>query len=92
MTGTNGGTDAAPHAEAPFGDAEHGDGLSIGVRRGDPTPEELAALTAVVSDAYAREAADAVASDPPGMSAWAVSQRTLRMPLRRELGWSRSAW
>ncbi|WP_375384712.1 acyl-CoA carboxylase subunit epsilon [uncultured Microbacterium sp.] len=87
MTVTTMGMDAAPAAD----ETPSADELSIGVRRGDPTPEELAALTAVVSDAYAREAAAAVADDSRGMSAWGVSQRALRAPLRRELGWSRSA-
>lgn len=65
------------------------DTVAIDVRRGSPTPEELAALIGVVSEAYAREAADAVADDVTRRSAWSVSQRALREPLRRELGWGR---
>lgn len=84
MTGTH-VTDAAAHGET-------GRPLSIDVRRGDPTSEELAALIAVVSEAYATEAADALASDQSTRSAWSVSQRALRTPLPRERGWSRSAW
>jgi hypothetical protein len=80
--------------EASGADAATGTGiepLSIEVRRGDPTPEELAALIAVVSEAYATEAADAQAEDP-ARDAWALTQRALRQPLRRELGWARSGW
>ena len=63
--------------------------VTIDVRRGDPAPEELAALIAVVTEAYARESAGAVAADAPTRSAWALSQRALRRPLRRDLGWGR---
>ena len=74
----------------PGGGASH-DPLSIDVRRGTPTPEELAALIAVVSEAYATEAADATAPERRTRTAWSVSQRSLRTPLSRELGWTRSA-
>ena len=40
------------------------------ITRGAATEEELAALIAVVSDAYAQEASEAVA-DEPRVSAWA---------------------
>lgn len=63
--------------------------VHIDIRRGDPAPEELAALIAVVTEAYRVEAAEAVADESPTRSAWAVSQRSLREPLRRELGWVR---
>ncbi|MFE1665564.1 acyl-CoA carboxylase subunit epsilon [Microbacterium sp. P02] len=83
MTGGNArATDAAAAAnssERP---------LSIEVLRGDPTPEELAALIAVVSEAYAREAADAVADDRGSRSAWDRRRRGLRQPLTR----GSSAW
>ncbi len=61
----------------------------VEIRRGDPTPEELAAVVAVVSEAYQREAAQAVAQPGPRPSAWRVSARAMRTPLRRDLGWSR---
>ncbi|MFB8386155.1 acyl-CoA carboxylase subunit epsilon [Microbacterium sp. NPDC055910] len=61
--------------------------VTIDVRRGNPTPEELAALIAVVTEAYAQESAGAVADDAPRRSAWSVTQRGLRRPLARELGW-----
>lgn len=61
--------------------------LSIEVRRGTPTDDELAALMAVVAEAYAGEAAAAVADDSSGRNGWALSSRALRQPLRRELGW-----
>ena len=66
------------------------EGVAIDVRRGTPSEEELAALIAVVSETYAREAAHAVAEDSAPPSAWSQTQRSLREPLRRELGWSRS--
>ena len=63
--------------------------LRIDVRRGNPTPEELAALIAVVSESYAQEAAEAVAPEPTPESAWRRSARALRTPLRRGFGWGR---
>ena len=65
------------------------DGVTIDVRRGNPTEDELAALIAVVSEAYVGEASEAVADDEPTRTAWSVTQRGLRTPLRRELGWGR---
>lgn len=61
--------------------------LSIDLLRGTPTEHELAALIAVVSESYAGEAAAAVADDTAGPTAWALSTRGLRQPLRREFGW-----
>jgi len=63
--------------------------VAVDVRRGDPTPEELAALMAVVSESYAREAAAAVVEETAERSAWSVSQRGLRSPLPRDVGWGR---
>ncbi len=63
--------------------------LHIDVLRGSPTPEELAAIVAVVTESYAREAATAVADDRPRRTGWELSARGLRTPLRRELGWGR---
>ncbi|GGH37453.1 acyl-CoA carboxylase subunit epsilon [Microbacterium album] len=60
----------------------------VEVVRGRPTEEELAALLAVVGEAYTREAAEAVA-DEPRPSAWQVSRRRLRRPLARDLPWGR---
>lgn len=59
------------------------------ILRGDPTPEELAALVAVVSESYVREAAAEVVEDSAARSPWSVSQRGLRAPLAREVGWGR---
>ncbi|WP_260857229.1 acyl-CoA carboxylase subunit epsilon [Microbacterium sp. 1.5R] len=61
---------------------------TIEITRGDASAEELAALIAVVSDAYAQESADAVA-DEPQVSAWVRTQRSLRTPLRRDIPWGR---
>lgn len=63
--------------------------LSLNILRGEPSPEELAAVIAVVTEAYESEAAAAVTADAPRMSAWRVSARALRTPLRRDLGWGR---
>ncbi|WP_203580601.1 acyl-CoA carboxylase subunit epsilon [Microbacterium hibisci] len=70
-------------------DGTDADGVTIDVLRGTPTEEELAALLAVVSEAYTGEAAEAVAPDEIRRSAWSLSQRDLRRPLDRELGWGR---
>jgi hypothetical protein len=64
-------------------------GVTVDVRRGEPTPEELAALLAVVTESYVGEAASALADDSGRRSAWELSQRALRAPLNRELGWGR---
>ena len=66
-------------------------GLAVEVRRGEPTAEELAALVAVVSEAYAVEAGAAVADDKPAATPWSRSQRGLRAPLRRDVAWGRFA-
>ncbi len=73
---------------APGPDAE---GVRIEVLRGTPSEDELAALIAVVSEAYAGEAAEAVAEDDAVRSAWSLTQRNLREPLRRDLRWGRFA-
>ncbi len=73
--------DAAPAADA----------VRIDVLRGEPTAQELAAVMAVVSEAYSREAADAIAEESPRRSAWELSTRSLRSPLRRDVGWGRFA-
>lgn len=67
-----------------------GQSVTIDVLRGTPTEEELAALIAVVSEAYTGEAAEAVADDRVARNGWELSQRSLRQPLNRDLGWSRS--
>jgi hypothetical protein len=64
------------------------DAVRIEVLHGSATEEELAALLAVVTEAYTGEASEAVA-DEPRRSAWELSQRALRQPLRRDLGWGR---
>lgn len=56
--------------------------------RGTANEEELAALIAVVTDAYEREAADAVV-DEPRVSVWERTQRPTRSALRRDIPWGR---
>jgi hypothetical protein len=70
--------------ETPPGDERP----ALRVVRGHATDEELAALIAVVRDAYAQESADAVA-DEPSVSVWQRTQRSLRAPLRRDIPWGR---
>lgn len=68
---------------------ETADAMRVEVHRGFPTGDELAALIAVVTEAYAEESAGATADDAGGRSGWSLSQRGLRTPLRRDLGWGR---
>jgi hypothetical protein len=63
--------------------------VPISIVRGDATAEEIAAVVAVVAEHYVTEHAEAVAEESQ-RSAWALSQRALREPLRRELGWNRT--
>jgi len=72
-------------AADPAADA---DAMRVDVRRGAPTADELAALMAVVTEAYAEERAAATADDPV-RSGWSLSQRGLRTSLQRDLGWGR---
>ncbi|MBF4561653.1 acyl-CoA carboxylase subunit epsilon [Microbacterium sp. VKM Ac-2870] len=67
------------------------DAVRIDVLRGEPTAQELAAVMAVVSEAYSREAADAIAEESPRRSAWELSARGVRTPLQRDIGWGRFA-
>ncbi|CAN5286228.1 hypothetical protein BH11ACT2_BH11ACT2_08560 [soil metagenome] len=55
--------------------------LSISIVRGDPTPAEVAAVTAVVSAALEEIADDNARQSSVGVSAWQRSQRTVRSPL-----------
>jgi hypothetical protein len=63
------------------------------VVKGEPTPEELAALVAVVSARAAAGAASAAAeSEPDRASDWASYWRNARQPLRHGPGrWRASA-
>ena len=63
--------------------------VPIEVRRGSCTPQELAALVAVVTEAYSDEADAAVADDSPQQDVWSVTRRGLRTPLRRDVRWGR---
>ncbi|GGF00642.1 acyl-CoA carboxylase subunit epsilon [Mycetocola zhadangensis] len=54
---------------------EHG--LDVRILRGSPTPEEIAAVTAVLSAAVVEEAAKAP-EKTTAPSAWQRSQRTMR--------------
>ena len=81
-----------PNARSEWGDTVGEDGMSerpfLQVVRGDPTPEEIAALVAVLT---ARAQATARAT-PPRRSAWSDRSRRLRRPLSRGPGaWRASA-
>ncbi|MGF3055854.1 acyl-CoA carboxylase subunit epsilon [Microbacterium sp. YY-01] len=60
----------------------------IHVVRGNPTEEELAAVVAVLTEAYVAEEESAVAEEPT-VSAWQRTQRGIRTPLRRDIPWGR---
>ena len=63
------------------------------VVKGDPTPEELAALVAVVQARGAAAAAAAAGQKRPPRSEWGHPARAARRPLR--VGpdqWRRSSW
>ncbi|MEH3033027.1 MAG: acyl-CoA carboxylase subunit epsilon [Aeromicrobium erythreum] len=63
------------------------------VVKGDPTPEELAALVAVVQARGAAAAAAAARQVRPPRTEWGHPARAVRRPLR--VGpdqWRRSAW
>jgi hypothetical protein len=64
------------------------DEVEIQLVRGTATEEELAALIAVLSEAYITEEADAVAPERR-VSVWERGQRGLRAPLRRDIPWGR---
>lgn len=60
----------------------------VRIVRGEASEEELAALMAVVSQAYIAETDAATIDDAP-VSVWARTQRGLRVPLRRDIPWGR---
>ncbi|GAA4477627.1 acyl-CoA carboxylase subunit epsilon [Microbacterium panaciterrae] len=62
--------------------------VEIQVLGGSASEEELAALIAVLSEAYVAEEADAVAVHKQ-VSVWQRNQRGLRTPLRRDVPWGR---
>ena len=59
------------------------EGADIRVIGGDPTPEELAAVTAVVTSALDVIAGERRRQALASQSAWQRSQRAVRTPLRR---------
>jgi hypothetical protein len=69
--------------------AESADSMRVDLLRGSPTGDELAGLIAVVTEAYREESAGATVDDTARRTAWSLSQRSLRAPLDRDLGWSR---
>ncbi|MCM3697609.1 acyl-CoA carboxylase subunit epsilon [Microbacterium oleivorans] len=66
------------------------DAPHVRLRRGSATPEELAAVIAVVSESLVHEASTAVA-DEPTVSAWRISARGVANDLRRDVPWGRWA-
>jgi len=60
--------------------------VSFTVVAGDPTPAELAAVTAVVGAVLEEIASDSELAAVPGVSAWQRSQRPIRGPVTRGNG------
>ncbi|MEO7122853.1 MAG: acyl-CoA carboxylase subunit epsilon [Lacisediminihabitans sp.] len=59
---------------------------SFRVLSGNPTPAELAAVTAVLSAAIDEATATGRRTEERGRSAWQLAQRPIRMPLDRGIG------
>jgi hypothetical protein len=59
---------------------------SLRIVSGDPTPAELAAVTAVLTAALEEMADDAAGQEVPAISAWQRSQRPVRGPVPRGRG------
>lgn len=55
--------------------------LDLTILSGDPTPEELAAVTATLSAMVEELADDAALEHTAGQSAWQRSQRPIRIPV-----------
>ena len=64
------------------------DAPDIRITGGSPTPEEVAAVTAVLQASLAELAAEQELLDANGPSAWQRSQRQLRTPMNP----GRGAW
>lgn len=62
--------------------------LDLVILSGDPTPEELAAVTATLTAMIDERADDAALAHVTGPSAWQRSQRPIRAPLSP----GRGAW
>jgi hypothetical protein len=79
-----------PHGARPVTDGQDGTGRPpLRLVRGDATPEEVAALLAVLSAGSGGEAAPA----PRHTSQWASRERAVRRPLAPGRGaWRASAW
>ncbi len=80
-------------SDAVTGDAEETEAQQplLRIVKGDPTPEEIAALVSVVS-AMAAGAAEAAAKDKAPKPEWSAHHRKLRAPLRHGAGaWRHSA-
>lgn len=60
----------------------------VRVLRGSGTEEEVAALVAVLTEAYLEEEASAVVEER-AVSAWERTRRPMRVPLRRDIPWGR---
>lgn len=63
---------------------------SFRVLSGNPSPEELAAVTAVLAAAIEEATALGKPAKERGQSAWQLAQRPIRMPLERGIGTWRS--
>ena len=61
--------------------------IDFRVLRGNPTPEELAAVAAVLGAALEEEAAAEEDAARERRSAWELGQRPVRGDLPRDTGW-----
>ena len=66
------------------------DSIDIQVTGGNPSPEEIAAVTAVLQASLAELAAEQALLDTSAPTAWQRSQRQLRAPLHNARGSWRS--
>jgi hypothetical protein len=83
---------AEPAQPADGHDAQPGSGPVLEVVHGQPSAEELAALTVVLAAALARRGATGPGRAGRAASSWASRSRGMRAPLRRGPdAWRRSA-
>ncbi len=62
-------------------DGIDGHGVDVRLLRGSPTPDEIAAVTAVLTSAVVEEASHSEAVPSDGPSAWQRSQKAVRSPV-----------
>ena len=71
-------------------DTMHDGSPEFAVLGGNPTPSELAAVTAVLTAAIQEATSAGTRTEPVGRSAWQLAQRPIRVPIERGIGAWRS--